>query len=333
MAEPASYPIEIEAVTDADLDLTSSDTMADVRRVVAASSEADGASPLDEAAELRLSHHGLAGTTLWVARGPGGVAGLAWWHDGEVDLVVAPAARRQGVGGALADRVRTAVEGQAPTQSAAVRAWSHGHHPGAVALAQRMGLAPVRELWVMRRRLSELPSLGPAPEGVTVRAFEPGRDEEAFLTLNAESFAHHAEQGSLDAAGLAERMGEAWFDPTGFFLAERDGGAVNHNSHSDTISHTGGGATPRELVGFHWTKVHDDEPGPSYGEVYVVGVSPRAQGGGLGRLLTLTGLRHLADRGLAEVILYVEGDNAPAVAVYSGLGFGHAATDTHVQYA
>ena len=33
-----------------------------------------------------------------------------------------------------------------------------------------------------------------------------------------------------------------------------------------------------------------------------------------------------------EVLLYVESDNAPAVAVYSRLGFGHADTDTHVQY-
>ena len=52
------------------------------------------------------------------------------------------------------------------------------------------------------------------------------------------------------------------------------------------------------------------EQSPAFGEVYVVGIAPDAQGGGLGRHLTLTGLHHLAERGLGEVILYVEADNA-----------------------
>jgi mycothiol synthase len=105
----------------------------------------------------------------------------------------------------------------------------------------------------------------------------------------------------VDELRATER--EGWFDPAGFFLAERDG----------------------ELLGFHWTKIHPaqvgrfgDEP---VGEVYVVGVDPGAQGGGLGKALTLSGLRYLRDRGLGQVILYVEGDNTPAVAVYSKLGF------------
>ena len=63
-----------------------------------------------------------------------------------------------------------------------------------------------------------------------------------------------------------------------------------------------------------------------------MGIDPAAQGRGLGRLLTLAGLHHLGSRGLDEVLLYVGAENAPAVHVYSGLGFGHRATDTHVQY-
>jgi mycothiol synthase len=110
----------------------------------------------------------------------------------------------------------------------------------------------------------------------------------------------------MDAANLARRMAEPWFDPAGLLVAD-DGSGV---------------------LGFHWTKQHDDRTG----EVYVVGVSPQAQGRGLGTVLTLAGLHHLAGLGVEEVLLYVESDNAPAVAVYSRLGFEHADADTHVQY-
>jgi mycothiol synthase len=189
-------------------------------------------------------------------------------------------------------------------------AWSHGNHPAAAALAAGFGFDRVRDLWVMRRSLREpLPELSPTtgPAGVVVRPFRPGVDEAAFLAVNRAAFAHHPEQGSLSLEDLQAREEEPWFDPAGFFLAWRDG----------------------ELLGCHWTKVHS----ATTGEVYVVGIAPAAQGGGLGKLLTLTGLQHLRARGLEEVILYVEADNAPAIAVYSGLGFTHAAEDTDVQYA
>jgi mycothiol synthase len=268
-----------------------------VRRVVATATEEDGAEPLDEASLLAL-RHGLGSSSMWVADD----SGFAWRHADALDVVVEPKARGRGVGAALA-AVAVAADGP-------LSAWSHGNHPAAAALAGRLGFDRVRDLWVMRRALSSLPALPEPPPGVEVRTFEVGQDEEAFLAVNAEAFAHHPEQGGLTRAGLDERMAEHWFDPSGFFVAERAG----------------------ELVGFHWTKVHSDSS-PSYGEVYVVGISPTAQGGGLGRHLTLAGLHHLAGLGLDQVILYVEADNAPAIAVYGRLGFTHALEDTHVQYA
>jgi mycothiol synthase len=287
---------------------------------------------------LALRHHGLT-TGIILAADEDGFAylhGLSGAGRPELDLVVAPEARGQGVGAALASAVLDLADG------IPVTAWSHGNHPAARALAGRLGFTSVRELWLMRR-LSSAPLPDAAtPAGVTIRPFRPGTsDEQQFLAVNAAAFASHPEQGSLDHTGLAERMEEDWFDPSGFLVAERDS----------------------QLVGFHWTKVHPaSSDSPAYGEVYVIGVDPHAQAGGLGRALLVAGLRHLVaglrhlhegrlnlERGAAqprteggstsnegrldEVVLYVEGENAGAIRMYESFGFTHAARDTDVLYA
>ena len=63
---------------------------------------------------------------------------------------------------------------------------------------------------------------------------------------------------------------------------------------------------------------HDAEP---IGEVYVVGVAPEARGWASARRSRSTGLHHLRWLGLSTSMLYVDGDNAPAVALYDRLGF------------
>ncbi|PRX44493.1 mycothiol synthase [Prauserella shujinwangii] len=224
------------------------------------------------------------------------------------ELVVHPAHRRRGHGRVLLTELLDGVPG-------AVRVWAHGDHPAAARLAERAGLARARELLVMRVRVERADWPEPTPaSGITLRTFVPARDEQAVIDVNARAFAWHPEQSAFSVEQLRAAERESWFDAAGFFLAENDRG---------------------EVVGFHWTKVHPPNPrrfeGEPVGEVYVVGVDPAAQGGGLGRALTLAGLRHLRDRGLRQVILYVEGDNAPAVAVYRKLGFEPYEVD--VQYA
>ncbi len=279
----------------ADLDLLDgAAALAKIDRVRRRCAAVDGSDPLDEAATLRLKHDGLSGTGHWVT-----ADAFALRRGDEVDLAVAPEARGRGLGRRLATL--------ALAEPGGVTSWSHGDHPAAAALARRTGLDRVRELWVMRR-----PSDVPLPErrplvGATIRSYNGAEDDAALLAVNAAAFAAHPEQGSLDRAGLAERMREPWFDPSGLLLAVDDVG---------------------DLLGFHWTKRHGD----TRGEVYVLGISPAAQGRGLGRELTLAGMHHLISRGAQEIILYVEADNLPALAVYDGLGFRHAAADTHVQY-
>jgi mycothiol synthase len=259
----------------------------DVRRAAEA---VDGADPLDEAGRMALARSGLDGAALWIH----GTDGFALLRGHGLDLAVRPDARGSGVGTALAEAALAEAPGD-------LTAWSHVDHPAARAIAARVGLAATRELWVMERDAS--PVEVPVVDGVTVRGYHPD-DADEVLRVNATAFAHHPEQGSMDAADLAERMAEPWFDPAGLLVAD-----------------TGDG-----LLGFHWTKQHSAD----LGEVYVVAVDPAAQGRGLGRALTAAGLAHLDSVGVRRIILYVESDNPPAIATYSHLGFAH--TETHVQY-
>ena len=278
------------------MDSSDADVLHLVEEVRRACLAHDGQDPLDEAAHLLLKHRGaVALDGAWARDG-----GFALLHDGALDLAVAPDARGRGLGSDLLGRALAGT-------SDGLTAWSHGDHPAAAALAARTGFERVRELWVMRRAAAvPLPAAEP-PAGVTVRSYAGPADDAALLEVNSAAFAHHPEQGALDQTGLAQRMAEPWFDPAGLLLA---------------VDGTG------EVLGFHWTKRHDAE----HGEVYVVGIAPAAQGRGMGRVLTVAGLAHLAAAGVSEVLLYVESDNTAAVRLYSGLGFTHAAADTHAQY-
>jgi mycothiol synthase len=293
--------VEIVRVDPGQFDWSSEEgPAAEVRRIARASTAHDGATTLNEAALLQLKHRGLRDASLWLGDG-----GFALRHSDVLDLAVHPESRRKGVGTALA--VEAMPEGHK------VDAWSHCDHPGAARLAELFGIGRERELVVMRRSLSDLQPVD-VPDGVQVRSFRPG-DEQALLEVNAHAFAHHPEQGHMTLEDLRERTSEAWFDPKGLYLAVP----------TDSASHSG----DPQLLGFHWTKEHRDED-PPYGEVYVVAVNPKAAGRGLGTVLTGVGLQHLRSRGLESVVLYVDGDNDPAIAVYTGQGFGVERTE--VQY-
>ncbi|WP_030784876.1 mycothiol synthase [Streptomyces sp. NRRL S-920] len=270
--------------------------------LLAEAARADGQQAVSEQGRLQLRGGAREGVRHLLLSVGDQLAGYAQLEDTDpveapaAELVVHPAHRGRGHGRALG----AALLGESGRR---LRVWAHGGHSAARHLAQVLGLALFRELRQMRRPLADLDLPEPAfPEGVSVRTFVPGQDDAAWLAVNAEAFAHHPEQGSLTQRDLDDRKAEPWFDPAGFFLAEKGG----------------------ELVGFHWTKVHAQE---NLGEVYVVGVRPDAQGGGLGKALTTTGLRHLAGAGLPTAMLYVDADNKAAVSVYERLGFVTHETD------
>ncbi len=183
--------------------------------------------------------------------------------------------------------------------------WGH-EQPADAALADSLHMPPpYRRLLNMRRSLpldlDDTDATLAATNKVPVRPFVVGQDEQAWLDVNNAAFTWHHEQGCWDLATLRERMRQPWFDPAGFLLHERDG----------------------RLAAFCWTKVHAH----GVGEIYVIAVHPDFHGLGLGRALTVTGLRHLSEIGSNVAMLYVEADNAAAVKLYESLGFETAHTD------
>jgi len=297
------------------------DEVADVQRLAAAAGDADGAYPLSEHVMLHLRQGGDAPSVHLLIRHADDLVGYAHLDttdavDGpSAELVVHPMSRRRGLGRALVTAVTEAAAAADPTGR--MRLWAHGDHPSATALALSLGFERHRVLWQLRRSLF---APVPAPEfaeGVALRPFEAGRDDEEWVRVNARAFASHPDQGRWTIRDLHVRMAEPWFDSSGFLLAVRD----------------------EKLLGFHWTKVHgslrtdhrpDDEVEHDHdpiGEVYILGVDPDARGLGLGAALTEAGLRHLRGRGLDQVMLYVDEANQRAVDLYQSLGFVRWATD------
>jgi mycothiol synthase len=299
-----------------------------VLELVQRAAEEDGVSPLSEHVMLHLRYGGDARARNVLIFDDGKLAGYGHLDPTDPvegpagEMVIHPDARHRGLGLLLS---RALIEQGGP----GLRLWAHGELPEAARLAASAGLTRSRALWQMRRSLQTRIGRPQLAAGITVRTFVIGHDEEAWLNVNHRAFARHPEQGAWTLEDLELREREPWFDPDGFFLAERDG----------------------RLAGFHWTKIHGgtgnhghEAAGPAtsasrpaghgheaIGEVYVVGVDPGERGTGLGRALTVVGLRYLRSRGLSQVMLYVDETNAAAIRLYESLGFTH--WDTDVMFA
>jgi mycothiol synthase len=263
----------------------------------------DGHRPLDEQHQRDLLAGRSRGLTALLARDHRGalVAYAHLMHEHgtwSVEVVVDPPRRDDGAGLA-GDLLAAAGREVSRRGGGLLRYWAPTATGRDDALAAALGFAIERDLLQLR---VDLPLPAAVRHAVTppaaVRAFRPGRDEAAWLDVNNRAFAGHPEQGAWDLATLLDREAQPWFDPEGFLVAEEGG----------------------RLAGSCWTKVHRDED-PVLGEIYIISVDPECHQRGLGRTLAVAGLDHLAAAGVPVGMLYVDGDNEAALALYRSLGF------------
>lgn len=260
--------------------------------------DADGFSSLSD--QARLAMEGAQAAVFLLAHaGPDELSGLALLvaraGSWTLETAVAPA-HRDGAADVLGALLDAALAEAASRGGGGVGAWlrSVGEHDADAMRAR--GLEPTRELLQLRAPLPPDAARDASVPPVPVRPFRPGKDEDAWLAVNARAFAGHPEQGSWGREDLERREHEPWFDPGGFLLHEVGG----------------------RIAAFCWTKVHLK---PVLGEIYVIGVDPDFQGRGLGRALTRAGLGHLATRAVPTAMLYVEATNTAALVLYRSLGF------------
>lgn len=282
--------------------------LAAIQGLIDAARRIEGHSPVGEhkASHLAVGAKSWVGVLAFDDDQLVGYAHTRWNAPGAqprlaVEVVVHPAQRQGEVARRLLNEVRS-VLGRAG--GGTLFLWVHRVEDAHRTLAAEMDFAIQRDLAYMVREgaLGPPGDLGDLPAGVTVRPFDGEVD--AFLAVNNAAFAGHPENGGWTHEDFSERAGLTWFDPDDLLMAWRG----------------------EELAGFHWTKwhAHSGEPQPAHGprgEVYVLAVAPAAQGLGLGRTLLRRGLVHLHEKGVSQVVLYVDRADGRAEKLYASEGF------------
>jgi mycothiol synthase len=165
------------------------------------------------------------------------------------------------------------------------------------------GFTQIRTMWSMHRDVRGVARSAP-PIGVTIRRFEPGRDERTFWEVSDAAFEGHF--GHVPTS--YESFEADWYrshdwNPDQVLLAELDGDVVG------------------ELA---WVEAGDD------GYIASVGVLEASRGRGIGTALLHAAFADIAEAGFANATLGVDTENATgAVGVYRSAGM-QTVRESHV---
>ncbi len=193
----------------------------------------------------------------------------------------------------------------APSSDLVFELWGRPRRAWHEALAEQLGLQPVRSLYQMR---CPLPPAGDSTVSDRTRPLDPRVDTERLLAVNNRAFSSHPDQSDQEQPDLDSAFSSPSFRPESVRVLDAEPSDPRAREHP--------------MVGFCWTKIHPERNDRvALGEIYVIAVDPVYHGEGHGTGLTTAGLRWLADQGLTTGMLYVEAENDAAVATYRKLGF------------
>jgi mycothiol synthase len=176
-----------------------------------------------------------------------------------------------------------------------LQVWVRHAQPSDVVCATDEGYGVDRRLGVLGRWLDRPLPDGAEVVGTAVRAYRPDVDDAGVVEVLAAAYAGTAD-GGWDLARFRGRRGLSWFRAEDLLVAQDDDGWI---------------------AGIHWLKRRSED----VGEVYNLAIHPRAQGRGLGGVLLAAGLRHLAEVGCRDALLWVDLANERAVRLYISQGF------------
>lgn len=237
-------------------------------------------------------------TDAFVAEEDGQVVGYAELYGREetvfdLDVYVHPEAS-QDLARPLLDAALERAATRAPEGSLA-STWLPVGDPRLQAYAAA-GFAPVRQFVRMRHEVDATPEDAVAPDGITLRAFDPEADAAGVHAVMVAAFAHHVRPMTPSLETFTERhLDHPDFDPRFWVVAEDDGtivGAITAFNHGD--------------IGF----------------IRHVGVFEDYRGRGIASALIGRSLRNLAEAGQLRVDLGVDvEDDVGAARLYETLGF------------
>lgn len=283
--------------------LVAGDDMSKVHHLLSAVERLDGRRPLSDHLWIDLQQGGRPGFTGLLAWQSGHDDAVAYCQvsrgndSWSLDLIVHPLHRFEMTTIGL-KLLTEAIRIVADEGGGHVHWWVFEPTEIHARLAKSINFLPGRSMQQMQVALPLATEIITSVPMITTQAFQVGIDDQQWLDVNNRAFLAHPEQGGWTTDIFQARQLEPWFNPSGFLLHY-----INN-----------------KLAGFCWTKMHLDT-NPGLGEIYVIAVDPQYAGEGLGRALSVAGLRHLTNAGATTGMLFVDTANTRAVSMYNDLGF------------